>query len=82
LVKGHPERIKGSVYVCFVICALLLAGLWLFTRGKPRSLSLVRFFEIAPVFEARPGQPLQENWTLGLVWGGATGGDGVGGYLL
>ena len=37
------------MYVCFAICALLLAGLWLFTRGKPRSLSLVRFFEIAVV---------------------------------
>lgn len=35
----------------------------------------VRFFEIAPVFEARPGQPLKETWTLGLVWGGEMGGE-------
>lgn len=35
----------------------------------------VRFFEVAPVFEAQPGQPLKETWTLGLVWGGAQGGD-------
>ena len=35
----------------------------------------VRFFEIAPVFEARPGQPLKETWTLGLVWGGVAGGE-------
>ena len=35
----------------------------------------VRFFEIAPVFEAKPGEPLKETWNLGLVWGGETGGE-------
>jgi len=35
----------------------------------------VRLFEIAPVFEAHPGQPLAETWTLGLVWGGEAGGE-------
>jgi len=35
----------------------------------------VRFFEMAPVFEARPGEPLKETWTLGLVWGGELGGE-------
>ena len=35
----------------------------------------VRFFEIAPVFEAHPGQPLKETWTLALVWGGEQGGE-------
>jgi phenylalanyl-tRNA synthetase beta chain len=35
----------------------------------------VRFFEIAPVFEAHPGQPLKETWNLGLVWGGEAGGE-------
>jgi phenylalanyl-tRNA synthetase beta chain len=35
----------------------------------------VRFFEIAPVFEAHPGQPLRETWSLGLVWGGEVGGE-------
>jgi phenylalanyl-tRNA synthetase beta chain len=35
----------------------------------------VRFFEIAPVFEARPGEPLKETWTLGVLWGGQMGGE-------
>jgi phenylalanyl-tRNA synthetase beta chain len=35
----------------------------------------VRLFEIAPVFEAHPGQPLGETWSLGLVWGGEAGGE-------
>jgi phenylalanyl-tRNA synthetase beta chain len=35
----------------------------------------VRFFELAPVFAAHPGQPLKETWTLGLVWGGEAGGE-------
>jgi phenylalanyl-tRNA synthetase beta chain len=35
----------------------------------------VRFFEIAPVFEAHPGRPLAETWSLGLVWGGEVGGE-------
>jgi phenylalanyl-tRNA synthetase beta chain len=35
----------------------------------------VRFFEIAPVFEAHPGRPMTETWTLGLVWGGELGGE-------
>ncbi len=35
----------------------------------------VRFFEIAPVFEARPGQGLRETWTLGLAWAGEMGGE-------
>jgi phenylalanyl-tRNA synthetase beta chain len=35
----------------------------------------VRLFEIAPVFEALPGQPLRETWCLGLCWAGAMGGE-------
>ncbi len=35
----------------------------------------VRFFEIAPVFRAMEGQPVTETWTLGLVWGGESGGE-------
>jgi phenylalanyl-tRNA synthetase beta chain len=35
----------------------------------------VRFFEIAPVFEAHPGRPMTETWSLGLVWGGEVGGE-------
>lgn len=35
----------------------------------------VRLFELAPVFTARPGQPIQERWTLALVWAGETGGE-------
>jgi hypothetical protein len=48
-LKGNPEQIRGSVYVCYAVSTLLLVGLGLLTRGKPRSLSLVRFLEIAMV---------------------------------
>jgi phenylalanyl-tRNA synthetase beta chain len=34
-----------------------------------------RLFEIAPVFEAHPGRPMTETWTLGLVWAGEVGGE-------
>ncbi|MDR3673170.1 MAG: phenylalanine--tRNA ligase subunit beta [Holophaga sp.] len=40
-----------------------------------RGAKEARFFEIAPVFEAHPGQPMTETWTLGLVWGGEVGGE-------
>jgi len=40
-----------------------------------RGAKEVRLFEIAPVFEAHPGQPLRETWTLGLVWAGEEGGE-------
>jgi len=40
-----------------------------------RGAKEVRFFEIAPVFEAHPGRPMTETWTLGLVWGGEVGGE-------
>ena len=40
-----------------------------------RGAKEVRFFEIAPVFEAHPGRPMTETWTLGLVWGGEAGGE-------
>ena len=40
-----------------------------------RGAKEVRFFEIAPVFAAQPGQPMTETWTLGLVWGGEAGGE-------
>jgi phenylalanyl-tRNA synthetase beta chain len=40
-----------------------------------RGAKEVRFFEIAPVFEAHPGRPMAETWTLGLVWGGEVGGE-------
>ena len=40
-----------------------------------RGAKEVRLFEIAPVFEAHPGQPLRETWTLALVWAGETGGE-------
>jgi eukaryotic-like serine/threonine-protein kinase len=49
MVKGHPERIQGAVYVCFAIPNLLLLGLWLFTRGKPRPLRTLRLGEIVAV---------------------------------
>jgi hypothetical protein len=52
LTKGHPERIRGSVYLCFAISTLLLVGLWLFTRGKPRSQLRVRLFEVGVVSAA------------------------------
>jgi len=38
----------------------------------------VRLFEIAPVFLAQPqdaDNPIQERWTLALVWAGETGGE-------
>ena len=35
----------------------------------------VRLFEIAPVFEAHPGRPMTETWTLGLCWAGEVGGE-------
>jgi phenylalanyl-tRNA synthetase beta chain len=35
----------------------------------------VRFFEIAPVFHAKPGEPMKETWSVGLVWGGEMGGE-------
>jgi len=40
-----------------------------------RGAKEVRFFEIAPVFQAHPGRPMTETWTLGLVWGGVSGGE-------
>ena len=40
-----------------------------------RGAKEVRLFEIAPVYEAHPGQPLRETWTLGLVWAGEEGGE-------
>jgi phenylalanyl-tRNA synthetase beta chain len=40
-----------------------------------RGAKEARFFEIAPVFEAHPGRPMTETWTLGLVWAGAVGGE-------
>jgi phenylalanyl-tRNA synthetase beta chain len=40
-----------------------------------RGAKEVRLFEIAPVFAAHPGQPMTETWSLGLVWGGAVGGE-------
>jgi phenylalanyl-tRNA synthetase beta chain len=40
-----------------------------------RGAKEVRLFEIAPVYEAHPGRPLQETWTLGLVWAGEEGGE-------
>jgi hypothetical protein len=49
LVKGHPERISLSVYVCFAISALLFASLWLFARGKPSRLPTLRLIEIVTI---------------------------------
>jgi eukaryotic-like serine/threonine-protein kinase len=49
LVKGHPERIVEAVYLCFAIPNLCLLGLWLFTRGKPRPLPIVRIVEVVGV---------------------------------
>jgi phenylalanyl-tRNA synthetase beta chain len=40
-----------------------------------RGAKEVRLFEIAPVYEARPGEPLSETWTLGLCWAGEMGGE-------
>ena len=40
-----------------------------------RGAKEVRLFEIAPVFEAHPGRPMTETWSLGLVWGGEVGGE-------
>lgn len=48
-LKGHPELILGSVYLCFGIANVTLLGLWLFTRGKPRRLQVVRFVELVQV---------------------------------
>jgi len=45
-IKGHPERIIWSVYVFFGFANLLLLGLLLYTRGKPRPLPMVRTAEI------------------------------------
>jgi serine/threonine-protein kinase len=49
VLKHRPERILSLVYLCFVIPCVLLHGLWLFTRGKPRPLSTVRLIEIVAV---------------------------------
>jgi serine/threonine protein kinase len=49
LVKGHPERISPSVYVCFAISAFLFASLWLFARGTPRRLPTLRLIEIVTI---------------------------------
>jgi phenylalanyl-tRNA synthetase beta chain len=40
-----------------------------------RGAKEVRLFEIAPVYEAHPGEPLRETWNLALVWAGQLGGD-------
>jgi phenylalanyl-tRNA synthetase beta chain len=59
----------------------LMRGTLLRDLGRVARLNLergakeVRLFEIAPVYEARPGQPLRESWTLGLVWAGEVGGE-------
>jgi serine/threonine-protein kinase len=52
LVKGHPERILLSVYVCYATSALLFAGLWLFARGKASRLPTLRLIEIVTVSAA------------------------------
>ena len=49
MVKGRPEGIQGAVYVCFGITNLMLLGLWLFTRGRRRSLRTLRLVEIVAV---------------------------------
>lgn len=49
VLKGHPERIFSAAYVCFAIPSVLLLGLWLFTRGKPRPLPTVRLVEIIAI---------------------------------
>jgi phenylalanyl-tRNA synthetase beta chain len=59
----------------------LMRGTLLRDLGRVARLNLergareVRLFEIAPVYEAFPGQPLREVWTLGLVWAGELGGE-------
>lgn len=59
----------------------LMRGTLLRDLGRVARLNLergareVRLFEIAPVYEAHPGQPLRETWTLGLVWAGEVGGE-------
>lgn len=59
----------------------LMRGTLLRDLGRVARLNLergareVRLFEIAPVYEAHPGKPLTETWTLGLVWAGEVGGE-------
>jgi serine/threonine-protein kinase len=43
VAKG--QQIAGASYLCFAIGNLAMLSLWLFTRGKPRSLPTVRFAE-------------------------------------
>jgi hypothetical protein len=49
LAKGHLERLLPAVYISFAIPSLLFLSLWLFTRGKPRTLRAVHFAELATV---------------------------------
>lgn len=59
----------------------LMRGTLLRDLGRVARLNLergareVRLFEVAPVYEAHPGQPLKETWTLALVWAGEVGGE-------
>jgi phenylalanyl-tRNA synthetase beta chain len=59
----------------------LMRGTLLRDLGRVACLNLergakeVRLFEIAPTYEAHPGEVLRENWTLGLVWAGQAGGE-------
>ena len=40
-----------------------------------RGVKEVRFFEIAPVFKTCCDKSIEEIWTLGIVWGGESGGN-------
>jgi len=78
-IGDHPElrTLKNPLGEDYsVMRGTLLRDLARIARlNLERGAREVRFFEIAPVFEAHPGRPMTETWTLGLVWGGELGGE-------
>jgi hypothetical protein len=49
LVKGQLGQVQVSAYLCLLIPTLLMLGLWLFTRGKPRPQRWVHLFELVGI---------------------------------
>jgi phenylalanyl-tRNA synthetase beta chain len=81
--KGDPElyrTLRNPLGEAFS----LMRGTLLRELGDVARLNLargaaeVRLFELAPVFEACPGDPagpVRETWTLALLWAGRSGGE-------